>query len=120
MSVKAALLVEGSDNASVPLKVDGPGGVEANLVEIGKGGGLAFYGDRYSNWFAGGSLCAGRTAGLRWTEGSAIYNGVGAPKIAGTKGDLYLRSDTPGTANQRLYICTATGTAETAVWLAIL
>jgi len=58
----------------------------------------------------------GSTAGL----GAAHYSGSGTPTIAGALGDLYFRSDTPGTANQRIYACTTAGAAGAAVWAAIL
>lgn len=49
-------------------------------------------------------------------EHSAIsWVGSGVPANAtvpngGTAGDFYYRTDTPGTANQRIYICTVSGT----------
>lgn len=48
-------------------------------------------------------------------------NGSGAPTaLAGVVGARYWRSDTPGTANQRLYICTVAGIAGAATWVGIL
>lgn len=39
---------------------------------------------------------------------SALFQGIGAPNNAnGNNGDFYLRGDTPGTANQRLYVKSA-------------
>lgn len=52
---------------------------------------------------------------------SAIRQGSGAPtgqSFASTAGDLYIRTDTPGTASQRLYACTAGGTPGT--WTALV
>jgi hypothetical protein len=49
--------------------------------------------------------------------GARIWGGTGAPASGtvgtGRLGDLYLRRDTPSTANQRLYICTTAGTPGT-------
>lgn len=53
-------------------------------------------------------------------NGPTIYGGSGAPTIAGALGDWYLRGDTPGVANQRLYVCTVAGAAGVAVWTGIL
>lgn len=48
--------------------------------------------------------------------GGHLYSGSGAPNItASVAGDLYLRTDTPSTASQRLYIATAANT-----WTGIL
>jgi len=46
------------------------------------------------------------------TQGSpAMYGGPGAPNIpAAPAGSFYFRTDTPGTANQRIYVATATNT----------
>lgn len=48
----------------------------------------------------------------------SINSGSGAPTIAGTAGDFYFRTDTPSTANQRIYVCTATGNPGT--WVGIV
>lgn len=40
--------------------------------------------------------------------GSTLYSGAGAPPTAlGINGDVFFRSDTPGTANQRMYVKSA-------------
>jgi hypothetical protein len=40
-----------------------------------------------------------------------LYSGSGAPNIpAATAGSYYFRTDTPATANQRIYVATATNT----------
>lgn len=57
-----------------------------------------------------GAIQPGTAAGL----GGHIYSGSGAPTISGTAGDFYLRTGTPTTANQRIYICTG-GTAWTGI-----
>jgi hypothetical protein len=45
------------------------------------------------------------TGGLILQQKSTIYSGTGAPSRAlGVAGDFYFRQDTPGTANQRLYV----------------
>lgn len=54
-------------------------------------------------------------------EGKGTFNsGSGAPAIAGALGDLYFRTDTPSTANERIYICTTAGAAGSAVWTGIV
>ena len=55
--------------------------------------------------------------------GGSLFSGAGAPgaKVNGkapVAGDLYLRIDTPSTANQRLYICTVGGGSPTWVGFA--
>lgn len=56
------------------------------------------------------------------TGGGSLYIGSGAPTtpngVNPTAGDYYLRTDTPGTANQRLYVCTVGGATPT--WVGIL
>jgi len=44
------------------------------------------------------------------------YTGTGVPALAtvpsgGSVGEFYFRTDTPSTANQRIYICTVAGTS---------
>lgn len=47
--------------------------------------------------------------------GSTVWSGSGAPvNTTGANGDFYLRSDTPGTANQRIYVRSA------GAWVGIL
>lgn len=59
-----------------------------------------------------GYLQLGTTAGL----GSHLYSGSGAPNITGSvAGDIYFRTDTPSTANQRVYVATGANT-----WTGIL
>lgn len=56
--------------------------------------------------------------------GGSWYSGSGAPGasvgngVQPSVGDLYFRTDTPGSANQRLYICTVGGGAPT--WVGVL
>jgi hypothetical protein len=48
-------------------------------------------------------------------QSGALYQGSGAPSNAnGNNGDFYFRTDTPGTANQRIYIKSA------GAWVGIL
>lgn len=47
-------------------------------------------------------------------NGSTITSGSGAPSASATNGDFYFRLDTPGTANQRLYVRSA------GAWVGIL
>lgn len=89
------------------------------------------YGLAYYAWGAGSpgteslistatDLTVKQAGAHAWASGSKIYNGSGAPTIAGTAGDFYLRRDTPSIANQRIYICTITGGAGTATWIGII
>jgi hypothetical protein len=59
---------------------------------------------------SGGSRAANA---MQVSNASSIFSGSGAPS-GGANGDYYLRTDTPGTANQRLYVKSA-GT-----WVGIL
>ena len=52
--------------------------------------------------------------------GAVLRYGAGDPSaLAGTAGQFYLRTGTPGTPNQRIYICTVTGAASAATWVAL-
>lgn len=54
-----------------------------------------------------GSLAPGNPGGGT-TSQAHLFSGLGAPSnTQGVNGDFYLRSDTPGTANQRLYVKSA-------------
>jgi hypothetical protein len=99
------------------------GGVEFKVSEFGAG-----YGWRMSAWDGGGGLVPfavmARNASAAWTEvfrwlmdganlvggirvngAAAMYSGNGVPAAGlGANGDFYFRFDTPGTANQRLYV----------------
>jgi hypothetical protein len=93
----------------------------AGRVELVNGCDLVAYSDNFTTqtsrvYGATGAVRPGSTAGL----GGSIFSGTGAPTIAGTAGDYYLRSGTPTTANQRIYICTATGAAGAATWVGIV
>lgn len=49
--------------------------------------------------------------GVQIGGGATVYSGSGAPNIAASiAADVYHRTDTPGTANQRYYIATAANT----------
>lgn len=50
--------------------------------------------------------------------GVKLSSGSGVPGIAGAVGDYYFRTDTPGTATQRIYVCTVAGAAGAATWVA--
>ena len=120
-----ALKIYGSDATTVPIKSDSPSNTSVNLIEIGKGGNVGFSVDQYSNVVAGGVLAndklrAGATASIGWNTRTSMWSGSGAPTIAGTRGDIYFRTDTPATANQRIYICSVAGAAGAATWLGIL
>ncbi len=46
---------------------------------------------------------------------SSVYTGIGVPPNSlGNNGDLYIRSDRPGTLNQRLYLKSAGAWVATA------
>ena len=47
-----------------------------------------------------------------------LSTGVGVPAFTAPQGSLYIRQDTPGTANQRLYLNTSTGSGTT--WTALV
>ena len=51
------------------------------------------------------------------TNGIKIYMGSGVPSgttvNTGRVGDLYMRTDTPSTSNQRIYMCTTAGSPGT-------
>lgn len=46
------------------------------------------------------------TGGVQIAAGATLTSGAGAPTASGVAGDLYIRTDASGTANQRLYMCT--------------
>lgn len=63
--------------------------------------------DGAGNVTAIGSVRPGNGA----SAGGHMYSGSGAPNIAGSvAGDYYFRTDTPSTANQRIYVATAANT----------
>ena len=54
-------------------------------------------------------------------SGLAPRVGSGVPDaLAGTLGEFYLRTDTPGVASQNIYVCTVAGIAGAATWGALL
>ncbi len=86
----------------------------------GLGTGNPTYGDtRFKQLIVGGlSLVSGSFSptndGLASQTGQ-VFQGVGVPSNAnGNNGDVYFRTDTPGTANQRLYVKSA------GAWVGIL
>ena len=52
--------------------------------------------------------------------GAMIQSGSGVPTVGSPLGGFYLRTDTPSTTNQRIYICTVAGVAGAATWVGIL
>lgn len=55
-----------------------------------------------------GSIFGGFPTAAGASQAGRIYQGSGAPSNAnGNNGDVYFRTDTPATANQRLYIRSA-------------
>jgi hypothetical protein len=58
---------------------------------------------------------------LKLFGGGSIQSGSGSPttnSVGGNAGDLYCRTDTPSTSNQRIYICTVSGAPGT--WVGIV
>lgn len=56
----------------------------------------------------------------RFWVGSGVPSLTNVPN-GGTAGDYYFRTDTPGTANQRIYICTVgTGNGTLGTWVALV
>jgi hypothetical protein len=53
-----------------------------------------------------------------------VFQGSGAPGtglgVTATAGDIYFRTDTPSTVNQRIYICTTGGASGAQVWAALV
>lgn len=59
------------------------------------------------------AIAGGLQLGVGYTTiaGSRLWSGSGAPSIAASvAGDIYFRTDTPSTANQRIYVATAANT----------
>lgn len=52
--------------------------------------------------------------------GAMLQSGSGVPTVGPPVGGFYLRTDTPSTSNQRIYICTVAGAAGLATWVGIL
>ena len=55
-------------------------------------------------------IISGSTGSVSFTggPGSSLFSGTGVPGVGlGSNGDFYFRVDTPGTANQRIYIKSA-------------
>jgi hypothetical protein len=127
--VASAQLFEVQDHASNP------------ICSVPPAGGFAVYGDlvRSLNGVFGpvgayltpwGAVMPGGSEGGT----PSLYGGTGAPLPAAitsalttyskfaVEGDQYFRSDTPAVANQRIYICTASGTlaAPNGTWAGIV
>ena len=62
----------------------------------------------------------GATGGITLDTSAHLSSGTGAPTIAGTAGDFFFRTDTPTTADQRIYVCTVSGAAGAATWVGIV
>lgn len=55
--------------------------------------------------------------------GTVIHSGTGTPQghVAADVGEIYIRTDTPLTSNQRIYICSVAGvTPGGATWVGIV
>ena len=89
--------------------------VFGTAISVPNGPTVDFYSGNYTSQTAQinaatGAIRAGTTAG----PGGSFFSGSGAPtSLNGTAGDFYFRTGTPSTANQRIYVCTATGTPGT-------
>ena len=96
------LVIGAAGNGSIHMRPLGSSSNNGKTVFPGSGGqGIIFY--------DGGG-----------TARASISSGTGAPTIGGLAGDLYIRTDTPSTANQRIYVCTVAGTAGAATWVGIV
>ena len=67
-----------------------------------------------------GTLITNVGVPIQLNQAANLSSGTGAPTIAGTAGDFFFRTDTPSTANQRIYVCTVTGAAGAATWVGIV
>lgn len=97
-------LADASGNQSFKIYATGSGG---GGFYFGAGNPLRGYSDNFlstQTWAinsSDGSIQPGTASG----PGGAIRSGSGAPSNSlGGNGDCYLRTDTPGTANQRIYV----------------
>lgn len=55
------------------------------------------------------------TRNFEQVQQQAIFTGSGVPTLQAPKGSYYLRTDTPSTANQRIYVNTAVGSNWTGI-----
>lgn len=132
-STTTGLLIKqgsGAPATQVPIRVIDSDA--ATLWEVMNGGHVACYGMRmgaangvFSSgvWLNGqGSIPCLQLPDGTSTNGIKIYMGSGVPSgttvNTGRVGDMYLRIDTPSTANQRIYMCTTAGTPGT--WTGIV
>jgi hypothetical protein len=76
----------------------------ANALLIGSFNGGAWA--EIARMVSGGAVA--NQGGIQLNKQSTIWSGSGVPSNSlGANGDLYVRSDTPGTANQRIYVRSA-------------
>ena len=87
---------------------------------IANDGFITVLGVQSSEYKGQGNIPAPFHFGLILDKASTFNSGTGAPTIAGTAGDFFFRTDTPTTADQRIYICTVTGAAGAATWVGIV
>jgi len=118
----------GAPASQVPLQVVDTDGTTV-LFEVTNAGHVVVYNSRLGASFGiptRACVLNGQTdppcmqlADAETSVGVRIWGGTGAPSSSTTEeasvqvGDLYLRRDTPTTANQRVYICTAAGAPPT-------
>ncbi|HUQ85063.1 MAG TPA: hypothetical protein VM077_01960 [Candidatus Limnocylindrales bacterium] len=88
----------------------GPATLPLLINPIGSGTGGTVFGD------GAGNVQATILNGIQVQTGSRLFSGAGAPNVPGSvAGDFYLRTDTPSTSLQRIYVATAANT-----WTGIL
>lgn len=102
VTVAASLNVGGDVNASGAINANSASLINSDLTVSGSLGVTSILSARF-----------GTPAGV--AQSRNIYQGSGVPSNTnGTSGDFYFRTDTPGSANQRLYV------RGVAVWTGIL
>lgn len=95
-------------------------GLTTDVLVIGESGSSEFVVASDGDVSTSGSMDIGGIASVLdhvvISNESSIYSGAGDPNgaLSATSGDYFLRSDTPGTANQRIYVCSG-GTTWTGI-----
>lgn len=98
---------------SAPISLTVQGGQQIEMTTAGSAGAVATVNGKSGAVIVTMLLTV---SGNSVTMGAGVpTNPTGAPPVAG---DVYHRTDTPGTANQRIYICTTGGASP--VWAGIV